>query len=76
MSKLLSITQRTYAVIREVLQMKQKAILIKDFYNDKGALHRGEKVVIEGQAAEGFTRIVTGTGAVYVIPSHIIKKIP
>ena len=46
-----------------------------DFYNDKGALHRGEKVVIEGQAAEGFTRIVTGTGAVYVIPSHIIKKI-
>ena len=56
--------------------MKQKAILIKDFYNDKGALHGGEKVVIEGQAAEGFTRIVTGTGAVYVIPSHIIKKIP
>ena len=47
--------------------MKQKAILIKDFYNDKGALHRGEKVVIEGQAAEGFTRIVTGTGTVYVI---------
>ncbi len=56
--------------------MKQKAILIKDFYNDKGALHRGEKVVIEVQAAEGFTRIVTGTGTVYVIPSHIIKKIP
>ena len=56
--------------------MKQKAILIKDFYNDKGALHRGEKVVIEGKAAEGFTRVTTGTGAVYVIPSHIIKKIP
>ncbi len=56
--------------------MKQKAMLIKDFYNDKGALHRGEKVVIEGQAAEGFTRVITGTGAVYVIPSHIIKKIP
>ena len=55
---------------------KQKAMLIKDFYNDKGALHRGEKVVIEGKAAEGFIRVVTGTGAVYVIPSHIIKKIP
>ena len=56
--------------------MKQKAMLIKDFYNDKGALHRGEKVVIEGKAGEGFIRVVTGTGAVYVIPSHIIKKIP
>ena len=53
---------------------KQKAILIKDFYNDKGALHKGEKVVIEGQAAEGFIRVITGTGAVYIIPSHIIKK--
>ena len=56
--------------------MKQKAVLIKDFYNDKGALHRGEKVVIEGKVAEGFTRVTTGTGTVYVIPSHIIKKIP
>ena len=54
--------------------MKQKAILIKDFYNDKGALHRGEKVVIEGKAAEGFIRVVTGTGLVFVIPSHIVKK--
>ena len=54
--------------------MKQKAILIKDFYNDKGALHRGEKVVIEGKAGEGFIRVATGTGAVYVIPAHIIKK--
>ena len=54
--------------------MKQKAILIKDFYNDKGALHAGDKVVIEGQAAEGFTRVTTDTGAIYVIPSHIIKK--
>ena len=56
--------------------MKQKAMLIKDFYNDKGALQRGEKVTIEGKAAEGFTRVVTGPGAVYIIPSHIIKKIP
>ena len=54
--------------------MKQKAILIKDFYNDKGALHRGEKVVIEGKDAEGFIRVVTGTGLVFVITSHIVKK--
>ena len=58
--------------------MKQKAMLIKDFYNDKGALHRGEEVVIDevdGKTADGFIRVITGTGAVYVIPSHIIKKI-
>ena len=54
--------------------MKQKAIIVKEFYNDKGALHRGDKIVIEGQAAEGFIRIKTDTGAIYVIPSHIVKK--
>ncbi len=53
---------------------KQKAILIKDFYNDKGALHRGEKVTIEGKSAEGFIRVVTGTGAIYNIPAHIVKE--
>ena len=54
--------------------MKQKAILIKDFYNDKGALHRGDTVVIEGKAGEGFIRVTTDTGGVFVIPAHIIKK--
>ena len=42
--------------------MKQKAMLIKDFYNDKGALHRGEEVVIDevdGKIAEGFIRVIT-----------------
>ena len=56
--------------------MKKKAMLIKDFYNDKGALHRGDKVIIEGKAAEGFIRVTTDTGAIYVIPSHIVKLIP
>jgi len=56
--------------------MKQKAMLIKDFYNDKGALHRGDKVIIEGKAADGFIRVTTDTGAIYVIPSHIVKLIP
>ena len=57
--------------------MKQKAILVRDFYNDKGALHRGEKVTIdetENKSAEGFIRVISDTGAIYVIPSHIIKK--
>ena len=33
-----------------------------------------EKVTIEGESAEGFIRVVTDTGAVYNIPSHIVKK--
>ena len=57
--------------------MKEKAILIKDFYNDKGALHRGEKVVIEDKAVDGtWVRVTTGTGAIYTIPRHILKLIP
>jgi len=57
--------------------MKQKAILIKDFYNDKGALHRGEKVVISEQVQDGsWVRVTTGTGAIYTIPRHILKLIP
>ena len=51
--------------------MKQKAILIKDFYNDKGALNRGEKV---GDGS--WVRVTTETGAIYAIPRHILKKIP
>jgi hypothetical protein len=58
--------------------MRQKVMLIKDFYNDKGALHRGDVVTIdetEDIPAEGFIRVVSDTGAIYVIPSHIFKKI-
>ena len=56
--------------------MKQKAILIKDFYNDKGALHRGEKVVIEEKVGNGLVRINTETGGIFTIPRHILKLIP
>ena len=56
--------------------MKQKAILIKDFYNDKGALHREEKVVIEEKGGNGLVRISTGTGGIFIIPRHILKLIP
>ena len=36
-------------------------------------LHRGEKVTIEGESKK-FIRVVTGTGAIYNIPPHIVKK--
>jgi len=55
---------------------KEKAILIKDFYNDKGALHRGEKVVIEEKAVDGtWVRVTTETGGIFTIPRHILKLI-
>ena len=55
---------------------KEKAILIKDFYNDKGALHRGEKVIIEGKAVDGtWVRVTAETGVVFTIPRHILKLI-
>ena len=56
--------------------MKQKAMLIKDFYNDKGALHRGDTVVIEENVSNGLVRVTTSTGAIYTIPRHILKLIP
>ena len=51
---------------------KEKAILIKDFYNDKGALHRGEKVIIEGKAVDGtWVRVTAETGVdIYNSSSH------
>jgi len=75
MSKLLLIVQRTYAFSRKVLQMKkQNAILIKDYYNDKGTLHREEKVTIE-EEGNGLSKVKSETGAIFIIPTHILKKI-
>ena len=56
--------------------MKQKAILIKDFYNDKGALHRGEKVIMGEKIGDGLVRVTSSTRAIYTIPRHILKLIP
>ena len=53
---------------------KQKAILIKDFYSADGALHAGEKVTIEHKL-DGYTRVQTDMGKLFVIPSHILKEI-
>ena len=57
--------------------MKEKAILVKDFFSDKGALHRGEKVFITEKVGDGsWVRVTTETGAIYAVPRHILKKIP
>ena len=53
---------------------KQKAILIKDFYSPDGAVHAGEKVTIE-HILNGYTRVQTDMGKLFVIPSHILKEI-
>ena len=57
--------------------MKEKAILVKDFFSEKGALHRGEKVFITEKVGDGsWVRVSTGTGALHTIPRHILKLIP
>ena len=53
---------------------KQKAILIKDFYSPDGAVHAGEKVIIEHKL-DGYTRVQNDMGQLFVIPSHILKEI-
>jgi hypothetical protein len=54
---------------------KVKYMLIKDYYSPDGALHRGDVVVEDGKAAENYTRVVSDTGAMFVIPRHILKEI-
>ena len=75
MSKLLLILQWTYAFIRTILQMKKKAILVKDYYSADGAIHIGEKVIVEHEE-NGYSRVQTDMGKIYVIPTHILKEIP
>ena len=53
---------------------KQKAILIKDFYSPDGALHAGEKVKIEHEH-DGYSRVQTDMGKLFVVPSYILKEI-
>ena len=74
MSKLLLIVQWTYAFIRTILQMKKKkAMLIKDFHSADGALHAGETVIVEHEL-NGYTRVQTDMGKLFVVPSHILKE--
>ena len=53
---------------------KQKALMIKDFFSADGALHAGEKVIIE-HVLDGYTRVQNDMGQLFVIPSHILKEI-
>tara|TARA_R100000322_G_scaffold13498_1_gene8032 strand:+ start:131 stop:298 length:168 start_codon:yes stop_codon:yes gene_type:complete len=55
--------------------MKKKAILIKDFHSADGALHAGETVIVEHER-DGYTRVQTDMGKLFVVPTHILKEIP
>ena len=51
--------------------MKKKAILIKDFHSADGALHAGETVIVEHEL-NGYTRVQTDMGKLFVVPSALI----
>ena len=53
---------------------KQKLMLVKDFHNENGTLHAGEKVTVEDEQ-KGYTRVQTNMGQIFVVPSHILKEI-
>ena len=55
--------------------MKRKAVLIKDFHNENGTLHRTEKVTIEHEK-DGQARVLNAMGQIFVVPRHILKEIP
>jgi len=75
MSKLLLIVQWINAFSGVLLQMKkQKVILIKDFHNENGTLHAGEKVTIE-ERLDGYVRVQNNMGQLFVVPPHILKEI-
>ena len=75
MSKLLLIIQWTNAFSGVLLQMKkQKLMLVKDFHNENGTLHAGEKVTVEDEQ-KGYTRVQNNMGQIFVVPSHILKEI-
>ena len=75
MSKLLLIIEWINAFSGVLLQMKkQKLMLIKDFYNENGTLHAGEKVTIE-ERLTGYVRVQNNMGQLFVVPPHILKEI-
>ena len=53
---------------------KQKLMLIKDFHNENGTLHAGEKVTVEDEQ-DGYIRVQNNMGQIFVVPSHILKEI-
>jgi len=74
MSKLLLIVQWINAFSGVLLQMKkQKLMLIKDFHNENGTLHAGEKVTIE-ERLDSYVRVQNNMGQIFVVPTHILKE--
>ena len=53
---------------------KQKALMIKDFFSADGALHAGEKIIIQSESPDHY-RVQSDMGRLFVIPKHIIKII-
>ena len=53
---------------------KKKALMIKDFHTADGALYAGETVIIEGLAVDGYTRVQSEMGKLFVVPAHILKE--
>ena len=53
---------------------KQKALMIKDVFSADGALHAGEKIIIESESPNHY-RVQSDMGRLFVIPKHIIKII-
>jgi hypothetical protein len=51
----------------------KKAILIKDFHNENGTLHAGEKVTIEHEK-DGQARVLNNMGQIFIVPRHILKE--
>jgi len=49
-------------------------MMIKDFFSADGALHAGEKVIIESESLDHY-RVQSDMGRLFVIPKHIIKII-
>ena len=56
------------------MKMK-KAILIKAFHSAEGAVHACETVIIEHKL-DGYTRVQSDMGKLFVVPTHILKEIP
>ena len=53
--------------------MKRKAVLIKDFHNENGTLHRTEKVIVEHE--KDIIKSKEQDGYKYIrIPRHILKN--
>jgi len=70
--------ETTVTLVSKDINLRIKATVLgvhsEDYYNDKGTLHREEKVTIE-EEGNGLSKVKSETGAIFIIPTHILKKI-